>query len=537
MSMVFILCGCGVFKSEKTLDRNSVENSSPPLTQSLKCTSPATLVPRLTPFEYNSILNDILGSERDRKFNTQLPQFPNLYGFDRISSPPFDRTSTESYFKMAETVSTEMINNKNILSVCLNLSTPTEWTWENCGQKIITKLGMALFRRPIRKEEEEVLKNLFLNLYKIGQTENPSSASSGESLFKETLKGTLITLLMFPQFLFKLEYFSHIYTTTERPYQVAAQLSLLIGSTFPDEELQNLAANNLLNQENLYQQATRLLTVYADRFITNFAGQWLGFYQNLSEESESLSYSMGKEAELVFREVLLQENPISSLLSPGFTYVNNNLGNHYNLTGGSTSSEYRKVNSTERGGLLSQAYYLVKTSNALETRPIKRGVWVLDKILCRSLPPLTAATLAEIAQAQSQIDPKASVSERMALHRNSGNRCSSCHNQIDPIGLGLENWDYQGLYRTHYADGKPIISQLSLNGHLITQSSELVPALLATSEFPLCVQRKLNAFINGLNPTENKLCGEPARSDQTLKSLILNTLVDAISNKNQETEQ
>ncbi|MCB0362804.1 MAG: DUF1588 domain-containing protein, partial [Bdellovibrionales bacterium] len=267
----------------------------------------------------------------------------------------------------------------------------------------------------------------------------PLIGNETDVLFKDALHASLISLLMSPNFLFKMEYYPGGFQENEVGYRQASFISFLTGSSFPDAELSGLAAQGPLSGEQITAQTKRLLSKYYDRFSRSFGAFWIGYKDYMNANPNSLDFSMGEEARLVFKNVLEEKAPLSSLLNPGYTYLNSTLATHYGMSGGTSPTNYLKVTTAERGGVLNQAQFLMKTANTQETNPIKRGIWVLDKVLCRSLPTLDAATFEEIAQSQANVDPNASLVERMALHRKYGNRCATCHSQIDPLGLGLEN--------------------------------------------------------------------------------------------------
>lgn len=620
------------------------------------CQKPTPILPRITPYEYGQILNDLMGGNFNFKSLNTLPTFPTLYGFDRLSNPTFDRTSVESYFNVAEEVVDQLLNSAIVLSAC-NMNRPfDQLDWNSCAQPILLKAGQALFRRPLRSSEIGRLRDLFIavqnlganrirtsttpisghfdgfgalsdGVYAMGWAYDPewpernvsikfyvrSAGSSGVGkylgstlanlpspevnsalgitgdrgfyfpipaqyltgaayevsaltygtavdqnlprsplaidkvsvfsgkmktgelniIFRDALRSSLISLLISPQFLFKLEYFPGGYETQEESFRQAALLSLLIGSTYPDQELVDLANRGSLSSNELSTQANRLLNKYADRFANSFGGQWIGYKNDLSYSPRSLTFSMGEEGRLVFRNVLLDNSPISSILQPGYTYLNSVLGTHYGLSGSNSTTQFLKVTSNDRGGMLNQGQFLIKTANVVQTNPIKRGVWVLDKVLCRSLPPLDAATFEEIANSQSKIDPNAPLIERMKAHRQYGNRCATCHSQIDPLGLPLENWDMTGRFRSQYADGKPVVSDLAFEGQTVGNPTQLAQVLSHSQEYRNCVRAKLEAYVKGIDPTQPTTCGKQITSDRPLKDLTTETIVEALEGGNQ----
>lgn len=94
--------------------------------------------------------------------------------------------------------------------------------------------------------------------------------------------------------------------------------------------------------------------------------------------------------------------------------------------------------------MLTQASILTLTSNPGRTSPVKRGKWILENILGESPPPPPPGVppLEEAAKDMSDL----SLRERLEIHRKDPG-CASCHKTMDPLGMGLENFDAIGRWR------------------------------------------------------------------------------------------
>jgi hypothetical protein len=122
----------------------------------------------------------------------------------------------------------------------------------------------------------------------------------------------------------------------------------------------------------------------------------------------------------------------------------------------------------------------------------------------------------------------------MEAHRNSANRCGSCHSQMDPVGLGLEKYDPQGLWRETYANGAPIETDLTFNNVVVTDPHQLSKAIETSAEFRACVAEKAFTFALNRWPADSELCvpsriGNPLDgSKPTLENITLDSLMRAL---------
>lgn len=615
-----------------------------------ECIPSKKVLPRLSHYEYENILGDILGPTFNPTFLKNLPELPPLFGFDNISDSKIDRITAEAYYAVAENMADQLMASTAVISRCQQRPFYLQ-TWENCAKDVVSFVAEKLYRRPLRASEVQGLQTLFqtnLNAgmsrirtstdvlagnldifmpatgqiagwsydpdwpersvelqffakpsgsagigtyigsalansprsdvnsvtgilgdrgyvfnvpaaYLNGQVYTVAVKAVGNSIdmpvlnspiniqgtavtppsqkyefsliFTDSLRSVLIATLLSPNFLYKMEYFPGGYLPEENSFKNAARLSLAIGSTYPDAEAMTLAkAGQYTNQATLSKEAERLLVKHGSRFSLSFGGQWLGFRKNLKKANTTLDYSMAMESKLVLEKVIADDLLASKLLEPGFSFVNSGLANHYQIPGSFMPGSFSMVPSSQRGGLLNQGQFLTRTATALDSHPIKRGIWVLDTLLCAALPALSAATFEEIAAAQAAIDQSLPLSERMKAHRSTSARCNTCHYQIDPVGLALENWDRNGIYRTTYADSKPVISGLLFNGTRVTNPFELAHAVADSSMFRNCVKRKINAYLRGVNPTQPERCTQSSviPTDESIRKLTTDTMVESL---------
>jgi len=247
-------------------------------------------------------------------------------------------------------------------------------------------------------------------------------------------------------------------------------LSYFLWSSVPDEELARAArAGELSNPDQLARQAKRMLAdPKARRLATEFFGQWLGFYRfdeyrgvdtsRYPEFTDEVKSSMYDEAVSFFEHIVRQDRPVGEMFSADYTFLNEPLAKHYGVKQPVKSKiemeMVKGVTASHRGGMMRLGAVLTTTSAPLRTSPVKRGDWVLRRVLGTPTPPPPAD--AGSIPADDKAFGGQSVHERLAAHQRNAT-CAACHSKIDPLGFPLERYDAVGRWRDRYQDGKPII--------------------------------------------------------------------------------
>lgn len=291
-------------------------------------------------------------------------------------------------------------------------------------------------------------------------------------------------------------------------WALASRLSYFLWSSMPDAELFRLAREGKL-RANLTAQVNRMLAdPKSAEFVRNFTGQWLQArdissvqinpldvflrenpnpefmaamerfrelgrihpdFRTPEQKAEgeklravvvpvfrapkpqltyTLRQAMQQETEMTFAYVLKEDRSLTELIDADYTFLNEELAKHYGIEG-VTGREMRRVTlpaGSPRGGVLTQGTVLAVTSNPTRTSPVKRGVFILEKILGTppAPPPPNIPPLENVAT-KEQLS-KMTLRETLALHASNG-MCRSCHNRMDPLGLALENFNALGRWR------------------------------------------------------------------------------------------
>ena len=332
-----------------------------------------------------------------------------------------------------------------------------EMTATRAANRIIDQFADRAFRRPVSRQEV----SKYLNLFK--------EASAGGESFEESVKLALMAVLVSPNFLYRPELAPSESGKEYRlnDYQLASRLSYFLWMSMPDEELFSLAKRKRLRQPKaLRQQVERMLNdPRSAQSMETFLGQWLGF-ESLGVTvipepgifktfDPPLMEAMKAETVLSFESLVHSGGSLLQLLDSRQTYLNDVLAMHYGIEG-IDGSEMRPVRLIDRnrGGLLGMASILTATSNPARTNPVSRGKWVLETLLGNRIPepPADAGILPENA---GQVEGQ-TLREEFEMHRRNPS-CVDCHEKIDPIGFGLENFDAIGRFRTS-ENGVPIDS-------------------------------------------------------------------------------
>jgi mono/diheme cytochrome c family protein len=351
------------------------------------------------------------------------------------------------------------------------------------------------WRRPLTEKEKQNLRAFYQ------QTLGPDSDH------RKAIRALLTRILVAPQFLYRVESGenaefgirnSEFHQTNTRlsntvpphsafriphsgvrpltNWEMASRLSFFLWSSIPDDELRRAAsAGELTQTPGIERQVRRMLAdPKARRLATEFFGQWLGFYHfneykgvdtsRFPEFTESVKAAMYDEAVSFFEHVIRRERPLSDLLFADYTFLNKDLAGFYGVQREIKSTEQSELttgaNAFHRGGLLRLGAVLTVTSAPLRTSPVKRGDWILRRILGTPVPPPPAD--AGSLPADDKLFGGLSLKAKLEQHKRNAT-CANCHTRIDPLGFALERFDSTGRWREKYADGKAIEDSAALS--------------------------------------------------------------------------
>ena len=285
---------------------------------------------------------------------------------------------------------------------------------------------------------------------------------------------------------------------------LASRLSYFLWSSSPDETLLKLAANGNLRAD-LSTQVTRMLSdPRSERFVQHFVRRWLDL-DNIgmmppSEDfleyyRDNLDVAMQAETESFFRHILGNNLPLKEFLDADYSFLNRELALHYGIAGVEGNTLKRvALKDSQRGGLIGQGAFLTASANGVDTSPVVRGIYVLEKLLGYSPPPPPP----DVPVIEPDIRGAVSVRGQLEKHRENIT-CAECHRKIDPLGFALENFDAIGGWRNDYGPGNVIDASGKLpSGKSFDNLSEFRVALLEREdEFKRCLTEKLMTYALG----------------------------------------
>lgn len=346
-----------------------------------------------------------------------------------------------------------------------------------CVERIISTLARRAYRRPATKSDVASLMKFVAQ-----------GSADGQSI-EQGIQLAITAMLVSPHFLFRIEHDPNA-TDAAKVHQLselelASRMSYFLWSSIPDDELQTLAETGKL-RTNLDAQVRRMMNdKRAAALASNFAGQWLEI-RNLEVVkpdpvkfpgwTPELRDAMMTETRMFFEYVVRENRPMSDFIDARYTFLNGPLAKHYGIEG-IEGPDFRKVDlaTDQRGGVLAHASVLTVSSYPTRTSPTIRGKYVLNNIL-GTPPPPPPPDVPPLDD--SKVGESASLRQQLEEHRKNA-VCASCHNRMDVLGFGLENYDGIGKWRTK--DGKfPIdVAGTMPNGKKFETAAQMRAILMA----------------------------------------------------------
>jgi hypothetical protein len=411
-----------------------------------------------------------------------------LSGFTSIGAATvaLSAKATETYLKIAEAAAARAFADEASATAFIGCA-PAD---SACASGFVQSFGRRAFRRSLSSEEQ----TRYVGLYTTG-IEKLGDATAA-------LEHVTTAILASPYFLYRVELGEpNAASPTGRALtgvEVASKLAYLLWDGPPDTALLDLGEGNSLGTADaVRQQAERLLS--SAEFaagMENLFDDYLKLSRLDAVEklesafpafSPSLLSAMRQETLLGFQRVVDEGLDFRTLFNGTSSFVNAELADLYGVDGvsGTDFVQVELPAATGRRGLLGQASILSLYSHPSTTSPTLRGKFVRETLLCQIIAPPpddVDTSLPDLSEAQT-------TRERFSLHAQDPG-CAGCHQYMDPIGLGLENFDGIGAYRSE-ENGEPIDASGELDGTAFTGPAGLADALAVHSDVPECFARSV----------------------------------------------
>ncbi|EMI28271.1 DUF1592 domain-containing protein [Rhodopirellula europaea] len=297
--------------------------------------------------------------------------------------------------------------------------------------------------------------------------------------FPVAMKAVAAATISSPRFLYLYDLSSESPSVTPvDDYELASRLSFFLWGSIPDQTLLELAAEGRLREKDvLSEQFERMIRDRKlKRFCDSFPSQWLQLERIISsvpspEEFPNFyflkyrdSMHMMLEPLLLFETVLIENQPITQLIDSDFTYRSDLLEDAYgelaiqdNRNGrGVQVIRFRRLPIEDRrsGGVITNAAVMTMTSGPERTQPITRGAW-LAGVVFNNPPEPPPADVPALGEKPAEGEEHLTLRERLSMHRKRSD-CKGCHEQIDPLGFALENFNPVGVWRDQYENGRDV---------------------------------------------------------------------------------
>jgi hypothetical protein len=403
----------------------------------------------MTRFEYDNTVRDLLGDTTHPAADFGAEE--EALGFNNNAANLVTSSAlAEKYMVAAEGIAERATQAMSSVVPC----DPEAIGEDACAQQFIASFGKRAFRRPLAQEEADML----LGVYQAGRA---------DADFRTGIEMVIEVALQSPAFLYRVEFgvTPLVGDTVVRldGWEAASRLSYFLWGSMPDPDLFAAAeAGKLATKEEIAAQARRMLDEPRAREATgDFHQQWLhyGRIASVGKDatlfpgwSSAVGQLMRAETSAFIDDVVFENGgDLHALLTAPYSFMNKDLAAFYGVPGPAGDGFERvDLDPTQRAGILTTGTLLTINAHSNQTSPVHRGKLVREQFFCAQMPPPPKEVNITVPE------PMAGSTARERFAEHSQNKaCSGCHELMDGIGFGFENYDAVGRYRTE-EDGKTI---------------------------------------------------------------------------------
>jgi hypothetical protein len=460
----------------------------------------------LTNAQYENSIHDVLGADlfvpSDNEPDYRLRGFLSVGAGSASISPRGVERFEGAAFSVAEQAMEPGV--REGLLECA----PVLGAGDPCTRTEIARLGRSLWRRPLLASELD------------GITAVVAEAGTVLADPWDAFEFGLALLLQSPHFLYRVELghegISDVFARSYDDWELASRLSYLLWNTTPDAELLDAAeAGDLSTDIGLDLQVERLLSSQRAR---EGMRAWFGDMMHLAElddlykdpgvflhMSDSLGASARGETLQFFEHIAFDQSAdLRTIATSRTTFLNREMAALYEVRAPEREGfgQVDLANDGQRIGILGQASVLALAAHPVSTSPTLRGKFVREVLLCQ----LIRAPLAGVDTAIPPVTEEApTLRERVAQHLTDPG-CAGCHDPMDNIGLGLENFDGIGRFRTH-DEGALIDSSGKVDEDSFEDPVGLAQLLRRHDDFAACLVKSFVRYANGAGEGEGQAEG------------------------------
>lgn len=521
-----LVAAAGILAAVAACSSGSETSETPGPTSTAK-PPPAPPIPaqsaaqRLTAAQYANAIHAIFGDD----ITAPSPLEPDqpLEGFVSIGSSfsTISPLGVERYEKGAFLVAKQALETKERRARIVPCE-PEGVTDEACARKTIETLGRRVWRRPLETAEVDTVAGIAVEAAK----------TLGD--FYDGLEFGIATLLQSPSFLYRPAVGE---PNPDEPgvrrytgWEMATRLAFFLWNGPPDDELLDAAEQGLLSgpagDDGIAVQAERMLASPRARAgLRNFVTEWLGLgaLDQLSKDPTIFTYyspevgpAAREETLLGFEHLVFEEDgDVRDIMTTPRTFVNPKLASMYAIYAPEPEGffEVELPADGPRRGLLGHASVLALYAHPTSSSATLRGKFVRATLLCGTIPPPPVDV--NTALPEPSEDAK-TLRERVKIHLEDP-ICAGCHLQMDPIGLGLENFDGLGRYRAK-ENGALIDPRGDLDGAAFADARELGQRVREHPAFVPCFVKQMYRYATSFVETPDELAVLSALTEQFVAS-------------------
>jgi len=424
-----------------------------------------------------------------------------LNGFDAIGAGQLSLTDADidDYERSATAIAAAALASPTALEPYLDC-VPSGPDDVDCLSSFVERFGLRAWRRPLEPMELGRWTN-------VGFT---AALDFGE--FERGLEFIIAGMLQSPNFIYQIEVGVETGDGSGRrkltSYELASRMSLFLTDNIPSAALLAAAgAGELDDEAGVREWAATLLADPRARLAFDEYFEELLYLRKLAEIAKDpatypgwspyLAESMKVETIALIDDIVwLQDSDFRDILDAEHTFVNDVLAAHYGVAypGPAGFQKIPVPPGEKRGGIFGHASLLSVLAHVSSTSPTIRGKFIQERMLCFSIPPPPPEVVTDLPSAEEA----PTMRDRLELHLVDP-VCASCHQVMDPAGLGLENYDGVGRFRTA-ENGVTLDTQSELDDVPFDGALELGGVLRDKPEFARCTV--LNLYRHGAGHVE-----------------------------------